>query len=115
MNNEIINDSILIAEAFSERFSVIGNSLSSNHCSDLSLINESCRSSFSFRTITPTEVQRIIDGLSSGSSCGLDGLAIKFFKLASRVFSFHCLTYLIYRWPPVKPPILDMGQSNPST
>ena len=73
--------SLLIAEAFSQHFSTIGSSLSGYSHSGLTSTQNGCGIFFCFRTISETDIQRVIDGLSSGCSAGLDGLEIKFFKL----------------------------------
>lgn len=52
-----------------------------------SALQNRCNRSFCFNTITPVDVQQIIDGINSGCSAGPDGLEIKFFKLASHVLS----------------------------
>ena len=46
------------------------------------------RSSFSFATINPTDVQQAISELKSGNDIDPDGLEIKFIKLASHVLAF---------------------------
>ena len=51
---------------------------------------------------------------SSGTSCGPDGLEIKFFKLTSSMFyDFLCLLYVIYLWLPVKLPHLGNAPEYP--
>ena len=62
------------------------------------LISDYCREQIDYRYVlymTLLQKTQTIP-LSSGSSCGLDGLEIKFFKLASHVLSFPWLIYLIY-------------------
>lgn len=83
----MVSEPTLIVEAFSQHFSTIGSSSGYSHLGPILTQNRS-GGSFCFKTIYPTEVQRVIDSLSSGCSAGPDGLEIKFFKLASHVLSF---------------------------
>lgn len=87
INDETVSEPSSIAEAFSQHFSTIGSSLSYSY-SNCPTTPSRCGGSFSFRTITPTDVKQVIDNLNSGCSAGPDGLEIKFFKLASHVLSF---------------------------
>lgn len=88
VNNKTISEPLLIAEAFSQHFSSDGSSFSFPSYSDISFTQNRCNRSFCFNTITPLDVQQVIDGIKSGCSAGPDGLEIKFFKLASNVLSF---------------------------
>lgn len=65
----------------------ITNKSTKSHSGPISIQNR-CGSSFCFKSISPTDVQWVIDSLSSGCSAGPDGLDTKFFKLASHVLSF---------------------------
>ena len=86
VNNDIISDPLAVANAFNQHFSTICSSQFSNLFYS-SPANEQ-RSSFSFATINPTDVQQAISELKSGNGINPDGLEIKFIKLASHVLAF---------------------------
>lgn len=91
-NNEMSNDPTVVANAFSPQFSLTPQVQCPPH-SVMSSPNQPARRSFSFREVSPTDVQQAISGLSSNSGAGPDGNEAKFIKLASHVLS-SSLSYL---------------------
>ena len=88
LNNEIVNDPSTIANAFIQHFSTICSSHS--FCPsyiNVAPTNVNCSHSFSFRKISPLDVQQVIDGFNSSGGAGPDGLDIKFLKIASPILS----------------------------
>uniref|UniRef100_A0A3P9J1E7 Reverse transcriptase domain-containing protein n=1 Tax=Oryzias latipes TaxID=8090 RepID=A0A3P9J1E7_ORYLA len=85
INSVCTNDPAVISEAFCQHFSISpliqSPSHSVSHCVDMS-------STFSFRMVNPTDVEQVINELSSTSSAGPDGIEAKFIKLASHVLCF---------------------------
>lgn len=90
-DDTIIHDSLTIAQTFNQHFSTVCSSLlpESNIISPSSHIS-ACpsSSSFSFRKISPLEVQNAINDLKMNSSPGLDGLENRYIKLASHVLIY---------------------------
>ena len=90
-NNIILKDPFLIAQAFNNHFSSVCSALISNpSSSDAFKIVSPPRNScvFSFRKITPAEVQDAINELKVSSGPGLDGIESKFLRLSSHVLMF---------------------------
>lgn len=96
INNEIIREPQLVADAFSQHFSKVGSSFTYNSSeiySDFTSVQNRPVRSFYFKKITPLQVERVINALNSNCSAGPDGLEMRFFKIASHILSFP-LAYL---------------------
>ena len=86
----IVHDSLSVAKALNHHFSSVCSSLlpeSSTNTLSAST-SPSCSTSFSFRKITPAEVKKAILDSNGNSSAGLDGLDMKYIKLAANVLMF---------------------------
>lgn len=88
-NNVILHDPLLVTQAFNQHFSSVCFALISDSPTggDFNNVLSSHRS-FSFRRITPVEVQEVINGLKVSSDPGLDGTETKFFKLSSHILMY---------------------------
>lgn len=86
MNNNIITDPILMANAFNQHFASIGSSQLSelSYSTTTNIVNNI---SFSFSTIYPSEVLQVISEIKSSNGAGPDGLDMKFIKLSSHVLA----------------------------
>lgn len=83
VNDNVISDPLMIAQAFNAHFSQISSSLYSDYLVSSSSSNQT-DGSFSFSRIQPSEVFQAISELKNGS-VGPDGLEAKFLKLGSSI------------------------------
>ena len=90
VNNEILQEPLLMAQAFNTHFSSVSSIFpESSICGNLQP-NKSLtiNSTFSFRRITPVEVQTVINDLKMSTGSGLDGIEARFLKLSSHVLMY---------------------------
>lgn len=82
INNEIVNYSFKITEAFNQDFIKCSpTSDFSDLSSNCNISNFLCENSLSFSLFSPIDVQQVLNSLSSNSA-GPNGLEIKFLKMA---------------------------------
>lgn len=88
INNEIINDSSLISNAFSLYFSQSPQVQLQHYHTNGSVSSQPCNSSFTFRPVSSADVLKVINKLYGSSGPGPDGIEGKFVKVAAQVIAF---------------------------
>ncbi len=87
INDDIISNPSVIAQAFNKHFTSVGGSIDTNYC-DLNSSNTTIpTNSFVFKKIMPMDVFNAIAEFRS-SSAGPDGIDAKFVKLAAHVLMY---------------------------
>lgn len=89
-DNIILNDTLSIAQAFIHHFSSVGSSLvSDSYLTPGSFSNGPYYPNlFTFRKISPLEVQTAINELKTDGGAGLDGIENRFLKLVAHIIMY---------------------------
>ena len=89
-DNTILNDPLAIAQAFTHHFSQAGSILTNDSYIISGSLSDKpyCHGSFTFRKISPVEVQTALNELKVDGGAGLDGVENRFIKLAAHVIMY---------------------------
>ena len=89
-----VSDSLGIANAFNSLFTSAGSGLAKKFTNQThpTHIQTTCFQHFKFRTITASEVCKLLSGLNTSKAHGTDGIMARSLKVAARQLSFPLVT-----------------------